>query len=127
MIDAAACFGERLREFDQQKRKRRASSCPFPRNFDIPLDHEANLNVLDSALAAQQARVFAADKRRSREVTLERSWKARPRESRRAGGEPPRPRSCSSKCDGCGDARASAADDDRQLRRRGQPCRRDYY
>lgn len=36
----------------------------------IRLNDEANLNVLDSTFAAQQARLFEADKHRSREVTL---------------------------------------------------------
>jgi len=47
-------------------------------NFDnrsIRLNDEANLNVLDSRFAAQQASLFAADKRRSREVTLSEAGK----------------------------------------------------
>ena len=49
-------------------------------NFDnrsFMLNDEANLNVLDSEFAAEQARVFEADKARSREVTLE-LWRRRP-------------------------------------------------
>ncbi len=41
-------------------------------NFDIRsirLNDEANLNVLDSGFASQQARLFEADKKRSREIT----------------------------------------------------------
>ena len=47
-------------------------------NFDIRsirLNDEANLNVLSSGFAAQQASLFAADKRRSREVTLSEAGK----------------------------------------------------
>ena len=43
-------------------------------NFDnrsIRLNDEANLNVLDRGFAAQQTRLFEMDKRRSREVTLD--------------------------------------------------------
>ena len=42
-------------------------------NFDLRtlrLNDEANMNVLDKDFAAQQARIFAQDKRRSREITL---------------------------------------------------------
>ncbi len=41
------------------------------------LNEEANLNVLDQTFAAQQAEVFAADKRDSREITLH-DWQHRP-------------------------------------------------
>jgi cardiolipin synthase len=49
-------------------------------NFDnrsFRLNDEANLNILDAEFAAAQARVFEADKARSREITLE-MWRARP-------------------------------------------------
>ncbi len=49
-------------------------------NFDnrsFRLNDEANLNVLDRALAAEQAAVFEADKGRSRRITLE-MWRRRP-------------------------------------------------
>lgn len=45
-------------------------------NFDnrsIRLNDEANLNVLDRGFAAQQSRLFEADKRRSSEVTLDKA------------------------------------------------------
>jgi cardiolipin synthase len=41
----------------------------------IRLNDEANLNVLNSSFAAQQARLFEMDKRRSREITLEETGK----------------------------------------------------
>jgi cardiolipin synthase len=40
-------------------------------NRSMRLNDEANLNVLDAAFAAEQTRVFAADRARSQEVTLE--------------------------------------------------------
>ena len=40
------------------------------------LNQEANLNVLDPAFGAQQARTFAEDRGRSRRVTLE-EWRQR--------------------------------------------------
>jgi cardiolipin synthase A/B len=49
-------------------------------NFDdrsFRLNDEANLNVLDPAFGREQARVFADDRRRSRQVTLE-AWRRRP-------------------------------------------------
>jgi cardiolipin synthase len=49
-------------------------------NFDdrsFRLNDEANLNVLDAAFGAEQARVFEADRARSRRITLE-EWAARP-------------------------------------------------
>ena len=49
-------------------------------NFDnrsFRLNDEANLNALSPELAAEQARVFEEDKRRSRQVTFE-EWKNRP-------------------------------------------------
>ena len=49
-------------------------------NFDnrsFRLNDEANLNVLDGAFAREQAEVFAQDRARSREVTLE-AWRGRP-------------------------------------------------
>jgi cardiolipin synthase len=49
-------------------------------NFDnrsFRLNDEANLNVYDPEFAARVERVFEADLRRSRRVTLE-SWAARP-------------------------------------------------
>ena len=49
-------------------------------NFDdrsFRLNDEANLNVLDAEFGRRQARVFAEDKARSREVTLE-AWRNRP-------------------------------------------------
>ncbi len=45
-------------------------------NFDnrsIRLNDEANLNVLDRSFAAQQTRLFEQDKRRSREITLDKA------------------------------------------------------
>ncbi len=50
-------------------------------NFDnrsFSLNDEANLNVLDADFAAEQERVFEADKRASKRVTLE-AWRNRPR------------------------------------------------
>ncbi|HEX6882436.1 MAG TPA: phospholipase D-like domain-containing protein [Planctomycetota bacterium] len=50
-------------------------------NFDsrsFSLNDEANLNVLDAAFAAEQARIFAEDKRHARRITLE-AWQSRPR------------------------------------------------
>jgi cardiolipin synthase len=49
-------------------------------NFDdrsFRLNDEANLNVLDRAFGREQARVFAQDRARSHEVTLE-AWERRP-------------------------------------------------
>jgi cardiolipin synthase A/B len=49
-------------------------------NFDnrsFRLNDEANLNVFDEAFAREQAEVFARDRARSREVTLE-EWRRRP-------------------------------------------------
>jgi cardiolipin synthase A/B len=49
-------------------------------NFDnrsFRLNDEANLNVFDRAFAAEQEKVFAHDKQRSRRVTLE-AWQNRP-------------------------------------------------
>lgn len=49
-------------------------------NFDnrsFRLNDEANLNIYDSRFAARLEEIFAADKRRSREVTLE-EWRHRP-------------------------------------------------
>ena len=49
-------------------------------NFDnrsFRLNDEANLNVLDAGFGREQARLFAEDRRRSREVTLE-AWRPRP-------------------------------------------------
>ncbi|HEU5041555.1 MAG TPA: phospholipase D-like domain-containing protein [Gemmatimonadales bacterium] len=49
-------------------------------NFDsrsFKLNDEANLNILDPELAAELARHFEEDKRRSQRVTLE-EWRARP-------------------------------------------------
>jgi cardiolipin synthase len=45
-------------------------------NFDnrsIRLNDEANLDVLDRGFAAQQTRLFEMDKRKSREVTLDKA------------------------------------------------------
>lgn len=53
-------------------------------NFDersFSLNDEANLNVLDADFAREQSRIFAEDKNRSREVTLE-AWKKRPWQDR---------------------------------------------
>lgn len=50
-------------------------------NFDnrsFSLNDEANLNALDAAFAAEQARIFEEDKRHARRITLE-AWQARPR------------------------------------------------
>lgn len=47
-------------------------------NFDlrsIRLNDEANMNVLSSSFASQQARLFEMDKRRSREITLNETGK----------------------------------------------------
>jgi cardiolipin synthase len=41
----------------------------------IRLNDEANMNVLNSSFAAQQARLFENDKRRSREITLDETGK----------------------------------------------------
>jgi cardiolipin synthase len=41
------------------------------------LNDEANLNVLDPAFGAEQVRVFAADRARSRRITLA-EWEERP-------------------------------------------------
>jgi cardiolipin synthase len=49
-------------------------------NFDnrsFRLNDEANLNVFDAEFAAGQARIFEADKARSRQITLE-EWLRRP-------------------------------------------------
>jgi cardiolipin synthase len=49
-------------------------------NFDdrsFRLNDEANLNVLDAAFGREQTRVFAEDRRHSRQVTLE-AWRHRP-------------------------------------------------
>lgn len=49
-------------------------------NFDdrsFRLNQEANLNVLDPAFGADQARVFAVDRANARRVTLE-EWRQRP-------------------------------------------------
>jgi cardiolipin synthase len=50
-------------------------------NFDnrsFRLNDEANLNVIDRELAAQQAEVFDRDKQVSRQITLE-DWQNRPK------------------------------------------------
>jgi cardiolipin synthase len=49
-------------------------------NFDnrsFRLNDEANINVLDQGFAQEQARIFAEDRARSRQVTLE-QWRHRP-------------------------------------------------
>jgi cardiolipin synthase len=49
-------------------------------NFDnrsFRLNDEANLNVYDAAFAKRLEEIFEADKKRSREITLE-AWRARP-------------------------------------------------
>jgi cardiolipin synthase len=49
-------------------------------NFDnrsFSLNDEANLNILDPEFAAEQSKVFAADRALSREITLE-AWRQRP-------------------------------------------------
>lgn len=46
-------------------------------NRSFRLNDEANLNVFDEAFARAQAEIFAADRARSREVTLE-DWRSRP-------------------------------------------------
>jgi len=49
-------------------------------NFDsrsFRLNDEANLNVLDDGVGRAQAEVFAQDRTRAREVTLE-EWRRRP-------------------------------------------------
>jgi cardiolipin synthase A/B len=49
-------------------------------NFDnrsFRLNDEANLNVLDAALAAEQTVIFEEDKRHARRVTLT-AWRRRP-------------------------------------------------
>ena len=60
-------------------------------NFDnrsFRLNDEANLNVIDEAFARAQAEVFAEDRARSQQVTLE-EWRRRPLRgaSGRTGGE----------------------------------------
>jgi cardiolipin synthase A/B len=50
-------------------------------NFDsrsFSLNDEANLNVYDAGFAAEQQRIFAADKGHARRITLE-GWQNRPR------------------------------------------------
>ena len=47
-------------------------------NFDlrtVRLNDEANMNVVDRSFAAQQAQIFARDKQRSREITLNEAGK----------------------------------------------------
>jgi cardiolipin synthase len=44
----------------------------------IRLNDEANMNVLNRSFAAQQARLFEADKRRSREINLDETGKLGP-------------------------------------------------
>jgi cardiolipin synthase len=49
-------------------------------NFDtrsFTVNDEANLNVFDAAFAAEQVKVFDADRARSRRITLE-EWQNRP-------------------------------------------------
>jgi cardiolipin synthase len=49
-------------------------------NFDnrsFRLNDEANLNILDAAFAAEQTRIFEADLRQARVITLA-AWLARP-------------------------------------------------
>ena len=46
-------------------------------NRSFRLNDEANLNVFDRSLAAQQVQIFQDDKQRSRRVTM-RQWKKRP-------------------------------------------------
>jgi cardiolipin synthase A/B len=49
-------------------------------NFDersFRLNQEVNINVLDAKFAAEQARVFAEDRERSKRITLE-AWRHRP-------------------------------------------------
>jgi cardiolipin synthase len=49
-------------------------------NFDnrsFRLNDEANINVLDQGFAREQARIFAEDRARSKQVTLE-QWRSRP-------------------------------------------------
>jgi hypothetical protein len=43
----------------------------MPRNRSSKQSDEANLDVLDRSFAAQQTRLFETDKRRSRQVTLD--------------------------------------------------------
>ncbi len=53
-------------------------------NFDtrsFKLNDEANMNVLDAKFAAEQTRIFEADKANSRRVTLE-EWESRPARAR---------------------------------------------
>jgi cardiolipin synthase len=53
-------------------------------NFDnrsFRLNDEANLNVLDPVIAAEQAAIFEEDKRKSRRITLE-GWRRRPMKER---------------------------------------------
>lgn len=52
-----------------------------PRSFQ--LNDEANMNVLDARFAAEQTRIFEADKAKSRRVTLE-EWNTRPAGARAA-------------------------------------------
>jgi cardiolipin synthase A/B len=56
-------------------------------NFDnrsLRLNEEVNLNVLDSDLAAQQIRIFDADKSQSHEITIA-AWRRRPLSERMIG------------------------------------------
>jgi cardiolipin synthase len=61
-------------------------------NFDnrsLRLNDEANLNVLDDTFAAQQSRVFAADRALSERVTMENLRKKRLTEAPRQAIEAP--------------------------------------
>ncbi|MDP1589746.1 MAG: phospholipase D-like domain-containing protein, partial [Prosthecobacter sp.] len=51
-------------------------SCNFD-NRSLRLNEEANLNVLDAEFATRHLQVFAADKAKATEITLE-QWQARP-------------------------------------------------
>lgn len=51
-------------------------SCNFD-NRSLRLNEEANLNILDEGFATQHAKIFAEDKSRSRQVTMD-QWRRRP-------------------------------------------------
>ena len=53
-------------------------------NRSLRLNEECNLNILDGPFACEHVRTFEADKRNSREITLE-EWHARPAAGRLAG------------------------------------------
>ena len=53
-------------------------------NRSLRLNEECNLNVLDSGFAAEHVRLFEADKKQSRRISVS-EWKRRPLLERIAG------------------------------------------